>query len=123
MIVRALACFLALQGFVIAAGPALAEQTRDAAGWNEHTMAPELCNGRNDAELPHGGHSSCEQCMFCALGARGAALTVAALWCVTAISPPDPHSSIPPRRAEADDPATPIGWASSWSSRAPPALS
>lgn len=124
MIARVLACLLMLQGFIVAAGTTLAEQTSGAAGWTEiHATATERCAGQNGAENPLNGHSSCERCMFCTLGARGAALILAALWCVTAISPPEPDWRLAPRSADAAESSTPLGWASSWSSRAPPSLS
>jgi len=124
MIARVLACLLMLQGFIVAAGPTLAEQPSDAAGWAEiHATAPELCNGQNGAENPLSGHSSCERCMFCTLGARGAALILAALWRLTAVSPLEPDSRLAPRSADAAESTTPLGWASTWSSRAPPSFS
>jgi len=124
VIARALACLLMLQGFIVAAGPSLAERTADAAGWSEaHAPATGRCAGQNGAENPLSDHSSCERCMFCTLGARGVMPTLAALWRLTAVSPPEPDSRLAPRSADAAQPTTPLGWASSWSSRAPPSLS
>jgi hypothetical protein len=122
VIARALACLLMLQGFIVAAGPSLAERAADAAGWSE-AHATELCAGQNGAANPLSDHSSCERCMFCALGARGVVLTLAALWRLTAVSPPEPDSRLAPRSADAAEPMTPLGWASTWSSRAPPSFS
>jgi hypothetical protein len=124
VIARALACLLMLQGFIVAAGPTLAEQSSAAAGWSEaHATATELCAGQNGAANPLSDHSSCERCMVCALGARGVVLTLAALWRLTAVSPPEPDSRLAPRSADAAEPMTPLGWASTWSSRAPPSFS
>ncbi|BBU60242.1 hypothetical protein MSC49_01770 [Methylosinus sp. C49] len=124
MIARVLACLLMLQGFIVAAGPSLAEQASDPAGWSEiHATATKLCASENGVANPLSDHSSCERCMFCTLGARGVALTLAALWRLTAISPPEPDSRHAPRSADAAESTTPPGWASTWSSRAPPSFS
>ncbi|OAI22679.1 hypothetical protein A1351_04095 [Methylosinus sp. R-45379] len=124
MIARALACLLMLQGFIAAAGPTLAEQTRDVAGWTEaHATTSELCN-RQSGERPSGDHSSCEHCVLCMLGARSAASIVAAIWnAATIVLAADLHSHAPPRSTDAAKLSTPLGWASSWSSRAPPSFS
>lgn len=121
-IARLVACLLALQGFLLASGPSVAERALGAAGW-DIAAAGEYCAAqRNDAQPGHDQHDGCRQCVFCAHGQRDVSFLIGAIFTTVVSSTEDAGVSPPPTFSDERDRRL-IGWASSWSSRAPPAFS
>lgn len=120
-IVSALAlCLFALQALVAGPAPRLSASSRDAQA-SLIAIGGGYCEPHDDrgAPVPAGkDHSPC--CIFCVAGRDGPPLIAADFSTAETglLSPP----ALSPALGSTDAPdGRPIGWTSSWSSRAPPA--
>ena len=113
-----IACLIVLQGLVFAASPAL-------AGRASHSVAASTIKGDCDAlggdkgpAQRHLDHSQC--CILCRAGVRDfGPLFLSPLPVIVARSTPEPALYFGPFLNDAFD-KHPIGWTTSWSSRASP---
>ena len=125
VIAAVVVCLIVLQGFALAASPAFAGSARDPAS---HSVAISAVGGHCDAprgdKAPAQGHCDHSQCcIFCRADGRDASSVImAALFTVLIYSAPEASLSAA-RFTKNDFVEHPIGWTSSWSSRAPPTIS
>ncbi len=125
VIAAVVACLIVLQSFALAASPAFAGSARDPVS---HSAAISADGGHCDAprgdKAPaqgHCDHSHC--CILCRADGRDASsVIIAASLVVLVYSAPEASLSAA-RFTKNDFVEHPIGWTSSWSSRAPPAIS
>jgi len=125
VIAAVVVCLIVLQSFALATSPAFAGGARGPAS---HGAAISAVGGHCDAlrgdKAPAQGrcdHSQC--CIFCrADGHDASSVIMAALFTVLIYSAPEASLSAA-RFTKNDFVEHPIGWTSSWSSRAPPAIS
>ena len=121
-----LACLIVLQALAFAASPAFAKNAPDGA---DHTLAPSTIEGDchalgGDKAPAQGRHDHAQCCVLCSANGRDAAelLTAAILFAVAFCSAPELAISLV-RFSNVDFNDHPLGWTSSWSSRAPPQIS
>jgi hypothetical protein len=118
-----LAAFLILQGLA-AVCSSLAYSAR--AGEGAVVFSPPGANCVLDAQDDHHSpvheHSDAQCCVLCGARDFNEAAIVAVALIVASLEPPQPSSSTDAYSAEAPL-KPPAGWASSWSSRAPPFFS
>jgi hypothetical protein len=114
-----------LQWLALAASPAFAGKDRNGAN---HSFIVSTTDGYcsalgNDKGPAHGRHDHSQCCIFCKASGRDATFAIiAASICVAIYLPSKESVSLVPF-AEDDCSMRPIGWTSSWSSRAPPSFS
>lgn len=83
----------------------------------------EICDSAAGDPAKHAGRDHSDCCVLCQPIARDAALFVAAVWASVAVAPSE-AAEPELRRPAPDDPRPPsTGFASAWSSRAPPYVS
>jgi hypothetical protein len=93
-------------------------QFDDLGAQASHGVATQTCRAPShsgEAPAERGAHPDC--CLVCQSSARGDAALIAPIAVSTSHAPP--HAAVAPRLA-APPMRRPIGWTSSWSSRAPP---
>ncbi len=116
----AIACLLALQGVTIILPTKFAPASESGPAV---AFAVEHCHAHEEDKTPGQGHCDHSQCcIFCSAHEREASLpTLAALFSVATYLAPRATISVVLRFI--DDPRErPLGWDSSWSSRAPPSF-
>jgi hypothetical protein len=119
------ACLLALQGFALAASAGSLSRADRLVGCSAATLDIDAAGvaAAGDEGPSHGHREHYECCAFCAAGGRDALLLLLPL-ALVAIAVLGPVAQVFVLRAPRDDSAAkPLGWASSWSSRAPPFFS
>jgi hypothetical protein len=121
-IARLVACLFALQGLFLAAGPGAAERALAGVGWNIAAAGEYCAAQRDDAQPAHDQHESCRHCVFCADGERDVSFLIAAIFTKIVLATEDADVPPPPKACQEHDRRL-IGWASSWSSCAPPTFS
>ena len=120
-----LAFLIVLQTAVLAASPAFANKAPDSASANGSLIASTIngdCHAPGGEKSPaQGRHDHSQCCILCSASARdsGELLAAAILLGLATYSAPEPtlhfiHFS------NVDFNVPPLGWTSSWSSRAPP---
>lgn len=125
IIAGAIACLFLLKGLALAASPGLMEIAHGGGGSIvDAAVVGKHCDAHGGEGAPlHGDHSHSQCCIFCAASGRDASFSVVAAFLATVIYLM-PEAAVSTVRFFTDDPdGRPIGWTSSWSSRAPPFFS
>jgi hypothetical protein len=119
-IARVAACLFALHGILIAIGPSISARSAGDVGWGE--ALNEYCTTqRGDAHTSHDRHDH-QKCVSCSIAGRCAPGLLAAIL-VDVLAMERSADDGPPLYPCDEPDRRPIGWASSWSARAPPAFS
>jgi hypothetical protein len=121
IIVGVFACLFALQGLGLTAAPAFAGDAGSSANQSVIVSTNDgWCGAVGSDTVPAQGRHNPSECLFCKASGRDAAFAniVASIGIVT-YWPPETIVSLVRFIVDASS-KPPIGWASSWSSRAPP---
>lgn len=123
IVAGAVACLFLLQtlAFVFSSNGRIAFSSGDVGA--SIAMAGEICQAKTDGGKAPAHSSHSHHCALCSTGDRDHAVDAVALL-ATVIVVLAPHSNDAPAWFVHDEPTpSPLGWASSWSSRAPPIFS
>ena len=126
LVASGIALFFLVQtlAFVFSPNGRIAFSNGDA-GLSSIAMAGEICLANSDdgGKAPGPNHKHHRHCAVCAASNRDFPLPALALIAAVIVFNAPPSDEAPPRFIHDELAPSPLGWTSSWSSRAPPSFS